>query len=308
MSLPAVRSPAIPSKKKSTYLFSSFKILRNFSALVWPLLVLTCSFASASSRRRIDFFTVTRQSKAWQRQAGKSPQKQIQKQTHHDPKHAAETPKPHSAIYSVMCRSEERREEKENQRFEKDLRTKRTQNGQQNDGEICGESRVYQKESGMIRQQGSWYRSRWCREVQAENWDSVCCFRVSTLPYMDRGHAAHRCPGEEEGSVALCGSFLLPPQGRWRDRGSWRVKRQSPGVTDTHTPKHFISITNHSVGSKTHTRNLAMCGSGVTEIVFHSLSKISWWEAGERKGDMWHLNSNTSKLYFISLYSFCPNF
>lgn len=137
-----------------------------------------------------------------------------------------------------------------------------------------------------------------CREVQAENWDSVCCFRVSTLPYLDRGHAAHQCPGEEEGSLALCGSFLLPPQGRWRDRGSWRVKRQSPGVTDTHTPKHFISITNHSVGSKIHTRNLMMCGSGVTETVFHSLNKISWWETGERKG-LWYLNSNTSKLYFM---------
>lgn len=44
---------------EQTHLFSSFKILRNLSALVWPLFAATWSFCSASSLRRIDFFTVS---------------------------------------------------------------------------------------------------------------------------------------------------------------------------------------------------------------------------------------------------------
>lgn len=57
-------------RNQSTHLFSSFKILRNFSALVWLLLAFSCSLASASSRRRIDFF------KAAEKGKGKAGQRQ----------------------------------------------------------------------------------------------------------------------------------------------------------------------------------------------------------------------------------------
>jgi len=48
--------PSIPENRWETHLFSSFKILRNFCALVGPDLAFSSSLASASSRRRIDFF------------------------------------------------------------------------------------------------------------------------------------------------------------------------------------------------------------------------------------------------------------
>lgn len=71
-------------------------------------------------------------------------------------------------------------------------------------GEIYGGLRIYQRKSGVIREQGSWHRGRWKdrgegRDVQR---DKQHLFpneteRVATLPYLDQRHGAHQCPEEE---------------------------------------------------------------------------------------------------------------
>lgn len=61
---------------------------------------------------------------------------------------------------------------------------------------------------------------------------------------------AHTCV--QWRSRCRCAVYLFShQQGRWQDHGSWRVKGQSPRVADTHThtPKHFISITNQTVSA-----------------------------------------------------------
>lgn len=73
--------------------------------------------------------------------------------------------------------------------------------------------------------------------------------KVSTLPYADRGHSVgQQCPVEETSSVRR---FLFSAPARQVTR-PWQLEGQraeSQGRRHTHTPKHFISITNHSIGN-----------------------------------------------------------
>lgn len=69
--------------------------------------------------------------------------------------------------------------------------------------------------------------------------------KVSTLPYLDQGHGAQQCPVEE--SLSLC-NFFRPHKAGDKTVAVGGSKGRVPGSqVHTHTPKHFISITNHSV-------------------------------------------------------------
>lgn len=123
-----------------THLFSSFKILRNFSALVWLLVAFTCSLANASSRRRIDFFTVTEPGEARHnicRQMSTDIFKYIHTMTQ---RHATETRKAvnsQSFIYSII---RVRLKNTSGQQEAKDFRRKHTNHRWQNDWELHEES------------------------------------------------------------------------------------------------------------------------------------------------------------------------
>lgn len=110
------------------------------------------------------------------------------------------------------------------------------------------------------------------REMDGEKYRQRCAEKTNSMcsPYRQRrfqryrvwiGDTAHT--SVQWRSRCQCAVYLFShPQGRWQDQGSWRVKGQSPRVADTHThtPKHFISITNQT-GSRTFMRSGTEFGS-----------------------------------------------
>lgn len=135
--------------------------------------------------------------------------------------------------------------------------------------EKCTESHIYHRKSGMIREQGSWYRSRRVersagRDVQRIQ--TAFCSPIETekdltLPYRDRGQTAHQCPGEGGVvGIARLHFFGAPTRQVDKGRGSQRVKGQSPRVAEhMHTPKHFISITNNNSHTHNITNRKSLC-------------------------------------------------
>lgn len=109
----------------------------------------------------------------------------------------------------------------------------------------------------MIREYGSWHRSRWMdRGTGRENKQHLFpneTEKVSTLPDLDQGHGAQQVSGGgvvvivQFFFVCLC-VFFRPRKAGDKTMAVGGSRGRVPGSqTHTHTSKHFISITNHSV-------------------------------------------------------------
>lgn len=175
-------------RSEPTHLFSSFKILRNFSALVWLLVAFTCSLANASSRRRIDFFTVTEPGEA-RHNIGRQMSTDIFKYIHTmTQRHATETRKAvnsQSFIYSII---RVRLKKKAGNRKPKILEGN-TQTTDDRMIENYTGSHILYHRNGVIQKHGSRQRNRCmergaetCRENSQQPLFPIEPDKVSTLP------------------------------------------------------------------------------------------------------------------------------
>lgn len=183
--------------------------------------------------------------------AGKSPQRHIQ--TRHDPRHATETPKsisiqPFIHLFSHSCwelkvwRGRGKSKVWEGQKTLQSHTTDDRMMEKYTEGHIfTTEKVVWSKRTVVSREAdgGTEVKAEMCREDK-QHLFPIETQKVSTLPYLDRGHGTQSVQWR---SRCHCAVYLFsPPQGRWQGRGSWRVKGQRPRVADIQTHQKTSSV------------------------------------------------------------------
>lgn len=104
--------------------------------------------------------------------------------------------------------------------------------------------------------------------------------KVSTLPYLDQGHGAQQCPMEE--SLTSCNFYFCTSAMQvTRLRQLEGQRAESQHWRHTHTPKHFISITNNTVRYMIH--NVQIQFQMMLFTAEHQ--KFSWWSKKRRHGN-----------------------